>query len=168
MTSTLFDIAPPSETVTINGRDEKVVGLPFRIVVQLIKDNPDLTGLLVGGGLSGEAIINRGPDVAAQIIAAGYGMPDDEKAKQTAANLPLDVQLDLIAGILKATLGGGVGPFVQKITALQKVVEAEKPKEEVRKEKLEIVKRRLTAMQSRRPSNSSSRKAATNEAICGI
>lgn len=126
----LFDIAPPSETVSIAGVDHKVVGVPFRIIVQLVKESPELMALLMGGGLDGAALMAKGPDTVAMIIACGFGLPDDADAKKKAADLPLDVQLDLIAGIIKATIGGGAGPFVQKLAGLRKVIgmEEEKPR----------------------------------------
>jgi hypothetical protein len=162
----LFDIAPPSEKVTIGGVDHEVRGLPLRVIVQLVKDYPAFLGLFSGGGLTAQAIIAQGPRAVALIIACGYGMPDDEKALAAAANLPLDVQIDLIAGIVKATLGGGALPFAEKIKRLYEVLktpeaeevnaEATEDPETVRTRKLERMKQRLSRMQSQSTSNSSS------------
>jgi hypothetical protein len=155
----LFDLAPPTEIVSINGVDHKVRGLPLRIIVDLLKDYPAAVGLL-GGGLTAEAVIGQGPQAAALIIAAGYGMPDDEKARQAAADLPMDIQLDLIAAIVKATLGGGAGPFAEKIKKIYDAFKImEPPQQSDREAKLERMKHRLYRMQSQPTSNSSSPEA---------
>ena len=57
-------------------------------------------------------------DAVAAIIAAGCGYPADDKAESVAARLSLDAQADLLAVILRLTLPKGVGPFVEKLTAL--------------------------------------------------
>jgi hypothetical protein len=116
--------------------------------------------LLGGGGLTAEAVIAQGPQAVALIIAAGYGMPNDEKARQAAADLPMDVQLDLIAAIVKATLGGGAGPFAEKIKKIYDAFKVINPPEQTEREsKLERMKQRLQRMQSPPTSNSSSPEA---------
>lgn len=168
MASSLFDIAPATETVVINGAEHRVYGLPLRIVTEIVKKNPALVSMLGGGGLTAEAILDQGPEAVSTIIAAGYGMPDDEKAKKHAANLPLDVQLDLIAAIVKATLGGGAGPFAEKVKRVYESFGMGKTAETEREEKLEIAKRRLSKIQSQRRSNSSSPAADTHMQPSGI
>jgi hypothetical protein len=170
----LFDIGAPTEVVAINGAEHKVRGLPLRVIVDLLKDYPLIIGML-GKGLTAEAIVAQGPAAVSLIIAAGYGMADDEKARKAAADLPLDVQLDLIAGIVKATLGGGAGPFADKIRkiydafkVMNQTVEIDvKDLEQERERKLERMKQRLSRMQSQRTSNSSSPEVATDPAKFG-
>ncbi len=136
--SSLDDIAPPSIPVSINGTEHRVVGVPFRVLMQA----PELIGFLMGSGLDANALMQKGPDTVALIIAAGFGSPDDEKAKKRAADLPFDVQIDLLAAILKATIGGGTGPFVEKLAGLRKLIEIEeKPTAEVEKIRLKTVQR---------------------------
>jgi len=156
----LFDLAPPTEIVAINGVEHKVRGLPLRIIVELMKDYPNAVGLIGGGGLTAEAVIAQGPQVVALIIAAGYGMPDDEKARQAAADLPMDVQLDLVGAIVRATLGGGASPFAEKIKKIYDAFKImEPPQQSDREAKLERMKQRLYRMQSPPISNSSSPEA---------
>ena len=112
--------------------------------------------------------MTRGRRLCLTIIAAGYGMPDDDKAKKHAANLPLDAQLDLIAAIVKATLGGGAGPFAEKVKRVYESFGMGKTADKEREEKLEIVKRRLSKIQSQRRSNSSSPAADTHMQPSGI
>ncbi|HET7376545.1 MAG TPA: hypothetical protein VFK30_07545, partial [Anaerolineae bacterium] len=76
---TLFDLVPPTEIVTINGVDHKVRGLPLRIVTELVHEYPALISFLSGGGLTAEAILEQGPKAISTIIAAGYGMPGNDK-----------------------------------------------------------------------------------------
>ena len=47
------------------------------------------------------------------------------KAECVAGRLWLDAQADLLAGILRLTLPKGVGPFVEKLTALGGILHAE-------------------------------------------
>jgi hypothetical protein len=170
----LFDIGPPTEIVAINCVEHKVRGLPLRIIVDLLKDYPAIIGML-GKGLTAEAVVAQGPAAVSLIIAAGYGMADDEKARKAAADLPLDVQLDLIAGIVKATLGGGAGPFADKLRkiydafkVMNQTVEIDvKDLEDERERKLERMKARLSRMQSQRTSNSSSPEADIDPAKFG-
>lgn len=153
--STLFDIAPPSETVTIAGVDHKVVGVPFRVIVQLVKDNPEFMGLLFGGGLDGAALLAKGPDTVALIIAWGFGDGDNPEARTKAADLPLDVQLDLIAGIIKATIGGGAGPFVQKLAGLRKLIEVEPERQKTPDGQPKVFRVKAAEKISPKPSESS-------------
>ena len=59
-----------------------------------------------------------GGDAVAAIIAAGCGYPGDNTAETIAGSLSLDIQADFLAAILRLTLPNGVGPFVEKLTAL--------------------------------------------------
>ena len=93
-------------------------------------------------------------------------MPDDEAALKQAADLPLDVQLDLIAGIVKATLGGGTGPFAEKVRRIYESFGMTKAVDE-REEKIEIAKRRLSKIRSQSPLNSSSHKGTTHSEAYG-
>jgi hypothetical protein len=66
-----------------------------------------------------------GGDAVAAIIAAGCGYPADDKAESVAAKLSLDAQADLLTVILRLTLPKGVGPFVEKLTALGGILHAD-------------------------------------------
>jgi hypothetical protein len=61
----------------------------------------------------------------AAIIAAGCGYPGDDKAEAIAAKLPLDSQTDFLAAILRLTLPKGIGPFVNKLTALSGLLDVD-------------------------------------------
>lgn len=129
MASSIFDIAPASETVSINGNDVKVVGVPLRIVVQIAKDAPELLALLMGGGLDAAAFISKAPEMVELVIAAGFGEPDNAEVRKHAGALPLDTQVDLLTAILKATMGGGAGPFIVKLAKARAMLTVEEEKE---------------------------------------
>src|SRR3954452_16971489 len=57
--------------------------------------------------------------------AAGCGYPGDETAETVAGKLSLDAQADLLAAILRLTLPKGVGAFVEKLTALGNILDAD-------------------------------------------
>ena len=66
-----------------------------------------------------------GGNAVAAIIAAGCGYPGDEQPETVAGKLSLDAQADLLAAILRLTLPKGIGPFVEKLTALGGILEAD-------------------------------------------
>ena len=74
--------------------------------------------LMTGKEVGADQLLAMGGDAVAAIIAAGCGYPADDKAESVAARLSLDAQADLLAVILRLTLPKGVGPFVEKLTAL--------------------------------------------------
>lgn len=121
----IFDIAPVTETVTINGVDHKVYGVPSRILAQLGKDYPELIAMLMGGGLNMEAIKEKFAPAVKTIIAAGFRGHDDPEVNEFAANLPLDTQMILLAAILKRTMMGGPDPFGQAVKAIVNMGAAE-------------------------------------------
>lgn len=124
----IFDIAPVTETVTINGVDHKVYGVPSRILAQLGKDYPELVAMLMGGGLNMEAIKEKFAPAVQIIIAAGFRGHDDPEVRKFAADLPLDTQMILLAAILKRTMMGGPDPFGQAVKAIVNMGAAEEPR----------------------------------------
>jgi hypothetical protein len=66
-----------------------------------------------------DQLLAIGGDAVAAIIAAGCGSPGDNAAETVAGSLSLGIQADLLAAILRLTLPKGVGPFVEKLTALR-------------------------------------------------
>jgi hypothetical protein len=74
--------------------------------------------LTTGKEVGTDELLDTGGDAVAAIIAAGCGYPGDDKAESVAANVSVDAQVDLLAAILRLTLPKGVGPFVEKLTAL--------------------------------------------------
>ena len=68
-----------------------------------------------------------GGEAVAALLAAGCGYPGDEKAETVAASLPINLQADLLAAVMRMTLPHGLGPFVEKLTALGGILEYAAP-----------------------------------------
>ncbi len=114
----LIDIAPATETVVAQGKPVMVHGVSAKGLAHLLARFPDLRRLMTGQDVQADQLLSMGGDAVAAIIAAGCGYPADEAAEKIAGTLSLDVQADLLAAILRLTLPRGIGPFVEKLTAL--------------------------------------------------
>lgn len=120
----LIDIAPGVETVTVQGTPVAVHGISAKGLANLLGRFPQLRKLMGGQDVEAEELMAMGGDAVAAIIAAGCGYPGDEKAEAVAGRLSIDAQADLIAAILRITLPAGLGPFVEKLTALGGILDA--------------------------------------------
>ena len=119
----LLDIAPQYESVEILGKSVTVPGVSAKGVAYLLGRFPELRKLMVGATVEVEQLMTVGGEAVASIIAAGCGHPGDNKAEEIAAKLPVDTQADLLGAILRVTLPRGLGPFVDKLTALGHVLD---------------------------------------------
>ena len=120
----LVDIAPSIETVEIQGTPVAVHGISAKGVAHLLGRFPELRMLMIGQEVEAAQLMAMGGDAVAAIIAAGCGYPGDEKAEAVAAKLAIDAQADLLAIIVRRTLPAGLGPFVEKLTALGGILDA--------------------------------------------
>jgi hypothetical protein len=120
----LIDIAPRTETVDVQGVEVAVHGISAKGLAYLLGRFPELRQLMTGQAVDIEQLMSVGGDAVAAIIAAGCGYPGDEKAEAVAATLALDAQADLLAAIVRLTLPAGLGPFVEKLTALGGILDA--------------------------------------------
>lgn len=120
----LIDIAPRAETVVIHGTTVGVHGISAKGVAHLLGRFPELRMLMTGHEVEAAQLMAMGGDAVAAIIAAGCGYPGDEKAEDVAASLSIDAQADLLAAIVRLTLPAGLGPFVEKLTALGGILDA--------------------------------------------
>lgn len=114
----LVDIAPAAETVSIRGQQVSVVGVSAAGVAGLLARFPELRRVFAGRDVPVEQMMTMGGEIVNAILAAGTGAPGDPDAEQAAGRLSIDEQADLMAAIARATLPNGVGPFVEKLTAL--------------------------------------------------
>jgi hypothetical protein len=114
----LIDIAPNVETVEVQSTSVAVHGISAKGVAHLLGRFPELRMLMTGQEVEIAQLMAIGGDAVAAIIAAGCGTPGDDKAEAVAGSLSLDAQADLLAAILRLTLPKGIGPFVDKLTAL--------------------------------------------------
>src|SRR4051794_24801520 len=114
----LIDIAPGIETIHVSGSAVAIHGVSAKGVAHLLGRFPELRMLMTGQSVETDKLMAMGGDAVAAIIAAGCGYPGDEKAETVAGSLPVSTQADLLVGILRVTLPAGLGPFVEKLTAL--------------------------------------------------
>lgn len=125
MTISLLDIAPYVERVTIGSQTIECRGIGSRSLVRLLQRFPTLRDVLSKAVSQGSqdldfdlpSLLAETPDAIAAILAAGTGHPEDPEHEEAAAELPMEVQADLLTGVLKATMPEGVGPFVEKVMA---------------------------------------------------
>ena len=120
----LIDIAPKIETIDVQGASVAVHGISAKGVAHLLGRFTELRMLMTGQEVQTEHLMTMGGDAVAAIISAGCGYPGDEKAEAVAGRLSIDAQADLLAAILRLTLPVGLGPFVEKLTALGGILDA--------------------------------------------
>ena len=114
----LVDIAPAVERVTIRNQEVEVFGISAAGVANLLARFPELRRVFAGRDVPIDQMMAMGGEIVAAILAAGTGATGDEAAEAAAGRLSIDEQADLLAAIARATLPKGVGPFVEKLTAL--------------------------------------------------
>jgi hypothetical protein len=116
--ASLLDIAPLTETVSVRGTDIPVTGVSAKGIAHIMARFPEVREMMVGREVSVDRLIELGGDAVGAIIAAGTGNPGDPDHERIAAGLLLEEQADLLAVILRVTLPKGVGPLVEKLTAM--------------------------------------------------
>jgi hypothetical protein len=121
----LIDFAPCVEMVQVQGTDVPVHGVSASGLALLLSRFPDLRKLMTGMEVDAAELLASGGEAVAAIIAAGCGYPGDEKAEAVAAKLSLDSQADFLTAILRLTLPKGIGPFVNKLTALSGLLDVD-------------------------------------------
>ena len=120
----LIDIAPHVEIVDAQGTPVAVHGISAKGVAHLLGRLPELRKLISRQEVEASQLMAMGGDAVAAIIAAGCGYPGDEKAETVAGMLAIDAQADLLSAIIRLTLPAGLGPFVEKLTALGGILDA--------------------------------------------
>lgn len=116
--ASLLDLVVKTETVSVGGMDIQVQGVSVAMIASMMQRFPSLRALLSGDAVNVGAIMASGDKIVGAVIAAGCGKPGDEAYEAKALDLPIDMQVDLIAAILKATMPGGFGPLAAKIGQL--------------------------------------------------
>jgi hypothetical protein len=115
MTDDVLSIAPEAETVTIGKSKIEVRGISNRVAVQILRRFPILLSLL-GDGAGYPELLDAVPDAGNAIMAAGVGKYGDATTEAMFDALPMGHQFNLIEAILRLTMPGGVGPFVERLT----------------------------------------------------
>lgn len=121
----LVDIAPIGEGVSIRGQNIECKGISAEGIARLIVRFPEMRALMSGRALelSPDRLLVLVPAAIGAIIAEGCG--DGSEAHEAAANrLAVGEQMDLLEAIIKMTLPGGVGPFVEKLERLMALTDS--------------------------------------------
>lgn len=121
----LIDVVPAVEQVDVGGNKVAVHGVSAKGIAYLLGRFPELRAMMAGREVAVEDLMAMGGDAVAAIIAAGCGYPGDEKAEAIAGAMSVDSQADLLGPILRLTMPKGVGPFVEKLTALSDALGAD-------------------------------------------
>lgn len=116
----LSDVARSFRVVSVKGTDVDVPGVSAEGIAYLFSRFPVLKELIGGKDvdLGVDALVKLAPDAVAALIACGTGAVADKKAEAVAAKLGAEDQLNLMDAIIKETMPGGVGPFVEKLSAM--------------------------------------------------
>jgi hypothetical protein len=118
----LIDIAPAVENVTVGANKVPVYGVSAKGIALLLARFPELREMMSGREVGVDKLLAMGGDAVAAIIAAGCGYPGDQEQEAAAGRLPVEVQADFLAPILRLTMPKGVGPFVEKLAGLGSVL----------------------------------------------
>lgn len=128
----LLDIAPLHERVRI-GEDQELTihGLSVDVIVRLFQRFPDVRGWMSGTGVKAESLLTVGPEVVAAVIAYAATTRDQqdrlEEAEAAAADLPVEIQLEILEAVGRLTFRSGFAPFASKVVAIMNGITAASP-----------------------------------------
>lgn len=118
----LLDVLPPPKTVTIQGKDFSVTALGGRTISRILGKHENLRAYFTGREVDAVGIFQTALDAVPSIIAAGMGKPFDAETEEQADMIGLENQMELVTAILEATMPRGIDPFIEKFTALGRIV----------------------------------------------
>jgi hypothetical protein len=124
MTS-LLDIGPLTEEVEIRGQTLTVQGLTAGHIFQLFAQFPDMRKLLDGKqGSPQEVMLGLAPDLIAKLIAMSLGEGHNKEVEAKALTMGAGDQLTILAAMQRLSFPDGIGPFVDKVTAIMTSVKS--------------------------------------------
>lgn len=124
MTS-LLDIAPIGEDVEIDGKAIKVRGLSVSEIAHLLARFPHLRRVFDGAEADLAQVLTLIGDAVGPVIAAGTGNFGKAEEELAAASLGPETAVALIEPILRLTMPKGVGPFVEKLRGMGRLLGAQ-------------------------------------------
>lgn len=116
--ASLTDIAPAFETVEIRGVNVDVPGVPLEDIPYLLMRFSTLRDLAEAGKFTIDELADKAPEALAAVFASGLGKRGDEATEKVARDLKFGEKVDLFDAILRATVPGAFGPFVEKLKAM--------------------------------------------------
>lgn len=109
------DLKIKTKTITYEGQEIRVRAVSFNEAFDLLNRFPPLMALAVQRGVTLQDLFNFGSEIVSAIIACCVGMPGDAAAEKKAAELPMELQLDIIEAMGECTFTSGFGPFVRRL-----------------------------------------------------
>ena len=120
MTS-IIDVGPLTEEVTIRGQKAKVRGISAEAIFQLCAESPELRKLLSERAIDGDIVsglVAMAGTACAQIVACGIGEYGNDKAVAWAMTLTAGETSSLLKPILALTFPQGLKAFTEELVAL--------------------------------------------------
>lgn len=115
----LLDIGPLTEEVEIRGGKLTVQGLTAGHLFQLFSEFPDMRKMLgEKKGSPQEIMLALAPELICKVISTATGTPGNKEAEAKAMTMGADDQLSIISAIVRLSFRDGIGPFVERVTAL--------------------------------------------------
>jgi len=115
----LRDVGGLYEDVPVGESFIRVKGLAARTALDIINRFPaTMVKALNNGEFNVSALMKSAPEVINAILAAAVGKPGDKEAEEAAADVPLEIQMDILEATGRLTFRSGFGPFVARIKAL--------------------------------------------------
>ncbi len=133
----LLDIATATKMVAVRGHDIEVFGVSIKGIAYLLGRFPELRKLMSGLEVDVDSLLKMGGDVVAAAIAAGCGHAGDKKWEEKAEQLVVGEQADLISAIIELTIPNGIGPLIEKFSAMSGHLDLTEPPQKIRDMKLQ-------------------------------
>lgn len=118
----LLDLKRRTVTVPTSGGDVVMNAISAKSIAHLIGGFPFIASLLEGKveevTFKAADIVNQAPKLAAELIACGADMPGNPEAIKAAEEAAIGDQVELLAGVLEASLPSGPGPFLAAVKKL--------------------------------------------------
>lgn len=123
----LSHFVPLTETVTIRDQEFNLVGVDIQDLGQLLYRFPEIIDVFTKQkAKAGDDASNSPPaaglalskEVMSAFVAVGIGKAGDAAAEKSIASLSLGERLAMFNAVFRITSPGGIGPFVELVTAL--------------------------------------------------
>ena len=113
----LLATAPKSTTsVTVNGQTVELTPLSLMVIARLLRRFPVALKALMGeGGDILDTVVSCGPEALSAVIAAGLGEAGNLEAEAKIQTMPDELQLELLAEIMQATMPEGLESFLARL-----------------------------------------------------
>lgn len=118
----ILDIKRRSSVVETPDGDITVYAVSAAGITSIMSLVPTVRKLMAGTAkleeLSIETLISVAPDFVAAVIAAGVDAGDDAATIEAAGKLAIGIQVDILKGVLEASMPKGLGPFLESLAGI--------------------------------------------------